>query len=946
MPPTERKSARRIVAAAWAALLLAAAAGAAADRPLTFEDLMRFKTISHPVISEGGGVVAYNADPDRGDGGVVVHVLANAKRYEIPLGSRPVISSDGRWVAATLEPGFAEREAAGDRKDDVKRGMALLDVTSGRIVRAERVERFAFSDDARWLAILHAPAEKAEAGKNGKKKGGTGRRKGQPTVGGVLTLRELLPARETEIPDVAGFTFDPASSVLVTAVAVPGGTGNALTVRRLADTALAATTVAESEHGRWGGFAWPRHGTTLAYLAAVEDGHGTAGPAELWVWDPATGKARRAAGAASGGNGWTLPFGDNEVAWSRDGSLLFFGFKPEAMVEAEAAAARKDGEEAGNKDDTSGKAADPYDVKAILDEAAVDVWHSEDPVINPQQKKMWKREVKQTYLAVFHPDTGAVVRLADEDLPQVSIPVNPRLALATSDIPYRKETTWNGRYHDLYVVSLADGARTKLATHLTGRGATLSPDGRFVAYFDKGGWHLFATATGETRDLTAALGVPFDDVDHDTPSPAPAYGAAGWVGDGEAVLLYDQYDVWQVPTVRGEPVMLTAGEGRKTDVTFRVVAQDPEAPSFAGGEPLLLTAYHNDAKNYGFYAAVTGRAGVRRLIDEKKHFRFVARAKHADRILYTRESYTEFPDLWVTDAAFGSPRKISDLGRQTDGFGWGSAELVHWASMDGTPLDGVLIKPAGYAPGTRVPVVVYFYERMSQRLYDFNEPVVNHRPSFPLYAGAGYAIFLPDVVFETGRPGLSAMKCVVPGVQKLVDMGVADPKAVGLHGHSWGGYETAYMVTQTDMFAAAIAGAPVSNMTSAYGGIRWGSGMARQFQYERTQSRIGGSLWEYPLRYIENSPLFFADYVHTPLLIEFGDEDDAVPWYQGIELYLALRRLGKSCIMLEYRNEPHHVKRYADKLDYAIRMKEYLDHYLKGAPAPAWMTEGVPYRGK
>ncbi len=495
-------------------------------------------------------------------------------------------------------------------------------------------------------------------------------------------------------------------------------------------------------------------------------------------------------------------------------------------------------------------------------------------------------------------------------------------------------------------MSLADGSRRKIASHLAGRGDRLSPDGRFVVYFDGGSWHLWEAATDASRDLTSALGVPFDDVEHDTPSAPPAYGMAGWVGDGSAVLLYDQYDVWQIPTSGGEPVVLTGGEGRKTDVTFRVVDTDPEAVSVADGQALLLTAYHNDAKNYGFYAATAGRAGVRRLIDEKKHFTFVARAKNADRILYTRESYTEFPDLWVADATFGSPRKVSDLGRQTEGFGWGTAELVHWSSMDGTPLDGVLIKPAGYTPGTRVPVIVYFYERMSQRLYDFNEPVVNHRPSFPLYAGAGYAIFLPDVVFETGRPGLSALKCVVPGVQKLVDMGVADPKAVGLHGHSWGGYETAYMVTQTDMFAAAIAGAPVSNMTSAYGGIRWGTGMARQFQYERTQSRIGGSLWQYPLRYIENSPLFFADYVHTPLLIEFGDEDDAVPWYQGIELYLAMRRLGKNCIMLEYRNEPHHVKKYADKLDYAMRMKQYFDHYLKGAPAPAWITRGVPYAGR
>ncbi len=289
---------------------------------------------------------------------------------------------------------------------------------------------------------------------------------------------------------------------------------------------------------------------------------------------------------------------------------------------------------------------------------------------------------------------------------------------------------------------------------------------------------------------------------------------------------------------------------------------------------------------------------------------------------------------------------MSDANPQLADFAWGTAELVEYTSQDGVPLQGVLIKPANYEAGKRYPVITYFYERQSQRLYEFNEPVVNHRPSFAVYAGAGYAIFLPDIVFTVGHPGQSMLRCLVPGVQKLVDMGVADPKRLGLHGHSWGGYGTAYVVTQTDMFAAAVTGAPVANMTSAYGGIRWESGVARLFQYQKTQSRIGGTLWEKRDLYIENSALFFADRIRTPLLIEHGDEDGAVPWYQGIELYLALRRLGKDCIFLQYRGEPHHLRKYPNKLDYSIKMKQYFDHYLKGEPAADWITNGAPYRGK
>ena len=376
---------------------------------------------------------------------------------------------------------------------------------------------------------------------------------------------------------------------------------------------------------------------------------------------------------------------------------------------------------------------------------------------------------------------------------------------------------------------------------------------------------------------------------------------------------------------------------------FRIQHLNPDEKFYKEGERLVLSAYHDRKKFNALYSMTLGTPGVERLVEEPKNFTVLARAKNADRIIYTRESYTEFPDIWVSDLDLKSRRKISDANPQIKDFAWGTAELVEWNSLDGLPLQGVLIKPGNYEAGERYPVLVYYYELSSQRLYDFNQVVINHRPCFPFYASNGYAVFLPDVRFEIGSPGFSATKCVVPGVQKLIDMGVADPKAIALHGHSWSGYETAFMVTQTNIFAAAIAGAPVANMTSAYSGIRLESGMARQFQYEEEQSRIGGSLWQYRDRYIENSPVFYADKIKTPLLIELGDEDEAVPWQQGVEMYLAMRRLNEPCWMLEYRGEAHHLKKYPNKLDYSIKFKEFLDHYLKGKPAPDWMTKGVPF---
>jgi dipeptidyl aminopeptidase/acylaminoacyl peptidase len=419
------------------------------------------------------------------------------------------------------------------------------------------------------------------------------------------------------------------------------------------------------------------------------------------------------------------------------------------------------------------------------------------------------------------------------------------------------------------------------------------------------------------------------------------------LADSSAIFVYDKYDIWRIPTEGGIATCLTRGLGRKNNTVFRVIDLDPEEDSTAPDSTLLLGAYHDGEKYDAFYSMNFAGSDLKKLYETGQHrLEVVATAERTDRLIFTRQRYDEFPDLWVSNRSLDEPRKLSNANPQLAEFAWGSAELVEWSSADGIPLQGVLIKPGNFEPGRRYPVLVYYYRFFSQRLHLFNEPVVNHRPSFPFYASNGYAVFLPDIRFEVGRPGFSATKCLVPGVQKLIDMGIADADGIGLHGHSWSGYQTAFVITQTDIFAAAVAGAPVSNMTSAYSGIRRGTGLARQFQYEKSQSRIGGSLWEKRNLFIENSPVFFADRIDTPLLIQFGDEDEAVPWEQGIELYLACRRLGKNCIMLQYRGEPHHLKKYPNKLDYSIKMKQFFDHWLKGEPAPQWMTEGIPYRGE
>jgi dipeptidyl aminopeptidase/acylaminoacyl peptidase len=839
---------------------------------------------------------------------------------------------------------FEARVTAGG-DDRPKNGMALVNLRSGEVEEWSDVRAFAFSGDGRWMARhLYADDDEEEVGDSPEEEGARERE----NPGTSLVLRNLEDGSEETIPFVSSISFHQDGGWLAYVVASPDGEGDGLYVRDLGRT-QGAEALATASFSNVSTLAWWDGGLQLAWVMAVENHNGDPGPGALYLWDGDEAAVVVETGTLD--EGWLIP-ASNDLEWSEDGDRLFFGTRPPNQAESEWSAEPKEDEE--------DPPFDAFDLDAILEDRGVDVWHTNDPFINSNQKRMWNRMQSRTYAAVYHVADGEIVQLGDPVVQLQGTPDNPVRALATSDAPYQRESTWNGGADDLFLVDLATGERHQFAAGFQGGGSaanswigvsgpslSLSPGGRFVAWFDSDHWHLFDAETGTTSNLTEGLDVAFFDQDHDYPNARAGHGIGGWMEDDEGLLIHDKFDVWLFPTDGSRPQNLTGGEGKRLGLVLRAMRIDPEQRFFSSSSPIVLASFNVGDKGFGFYQTHPSRGGLDVLLDEDRRFRVLAKANDADRILYSREDYDEFPDLWVGELDLRNGTKVTDVNPGLlDRFAWGTSELVEWTSDDGIPLQGVLIKPRNYQEGRRYPVLTYFYRFFSQRLHEFNQPVVNHRPSFPIYASDWYLVFLPDVRFEVGRPGISSLKSVVPGLKKLVEMGVADPGALGLHGHSWSGYTTSYIVTQTNIFAAAVAGAPVSNMTSAYGGIRWGTGLARQFQYEKGQSRLSGSLFEARFEYIENSPLFYADRVETPLVIMHGDEDEAVPWYQSIEFYLALRRAGKHSVFLQYRGEPHHPQEYANKLDYSIKMKDFFDHYLKGAPAPEWWSKGVLYSGK
>ncbi|HTU98889.1 MAG TPA: prolyl oligopeptidase family serine peptidase, partial [Luteitalea sp.] len=259
----------------------------------------------------------------------------------------------------------------------------------------------------------------------------------------------------------------------------------------------------------------------------------------------------------------------------------------------------------------------------------------------------------------------------------------------------------------------------------------------------------------------------------------------------------------------------------------------------------------------------------------------------------------------------------------------------------GKKLQGSLFLPAGYQPGKSYPTIVYIYERLSDATHRFVQPTV-YGFNRSVYTSQGYAVLMPDITYTVNDPGMSAVWSVLPALKAAVATGVVDATRVGLQGHSWGGYQTSFLVTQTNAFKAAIAGAPLTNMISMYSLVYRNSGGGNMAIFESSQGRFAGGYWDNWDAYVRNSPIAHATKVKTPLVLMHNDQDGAVDFTQGVEYYNTLRRMGKPVVMLEYVGENHNLVKAANRFDYTVRMREFFDHFLRDAPAPAWWTDGVP----
>ena len=499
---------------------------------------------------------------------------------------------------------------------------------------------------------------------------------------------------------------------------------------------------------------------------------------------------------------------------------------------------------------------------------------------------------------------------------------------------------------DYYIVDTETGTKT-LALEGISSNPDLSPDGNYAVYYDQVSkeWWSLDLRNSSKRNLTGNLPVNFYDEENDVPSLPRPYGFGGFTEDGN-VLLYDQYDIWSANLFEGkDPVNITR-DGRKNNIEYRALRLDSDHRNNASyyNNGILITAFNDLDKSESLYS-LNPKNSRKQPIVETENFSLngFELAEEKDVLVFRKENFQNYPDLYLIEEPKAEAVKLTNANPQQSDFKWGTVELVSWEAYDGTPLKGLLYKPEDFDEGKKYPLMTYFYEKRSDNLHNYHSP----QPSASIVnmsylVSNDYLVFVPDIVYKEGKPGESAYNAIVSGVEALEENAYVDSENLAIQGQSWGGYQVAHLVTVTNKFKAAMAGAPVANMTSAYGGIRWQSGLSRAFQYERTQSRIGKNLWEGLDLYLENSPLFGIPNIETPLLMMHNDADGAVPYYQGIEMFMGMRRLNKPVWLLVYNDEAHNLRKTKNRQDLSIRMMQFFDHYLKGAPAPLWMTEGLP----
>ena len=894
-----------------------------------------WKRISGVQLSDDGKYAAYIIKPHRGDGFLYLVNIETGGKDSVARGINPEFSGNSAYLFFQITPAFdtlRNMELRKVPKDKLpKNSLAIWDIQKDTVKKYEDLKEFQVSKDGTKIAFtstkndwpknyLSKKETKAEAKKE-KKKGKI------KSDGNLLTVIDLETNKKVCFRHVSNFEFSYSGKYLVIQEHEKQKKDSLqLKVFQTSDLKSPAFKLPKRVHAiahvvfndTESAFAFMQSNDTnkLKWWSLLEYNFSSKSLKTI-VDSTTTFEKERALS-----NNFKPYYKNNDGA-------LFFGVGPKPE-------------------------ADKKDTLTESEKVKLDLWHWKDERLQPQQVHELHYDETKTIPCVLWLADNRIVELTTDS---VDLDLNRKrgelqyFALASNDRPYKYKTWETPNPEDLYLVDYKTGKHTLLQEKAYSRGA-LSPSGKNFIFWNEKSQHYFCMNTEsevETCMTCDYSGNLLSDLNGQPMMDSPL-GIAGFSQKETGVLLRSQYDLLFFDFKSNRLYVLneslkTGNLHQDTLFEFNLYKLNNDS-SAVYPESAVLTRFNRISKSMDVYR-VKGQfpALSFELISGSNHnYTGFQKAKNDERVVFHRSSNTDYPDIYATTKPGMDIKRLSVTNPQQSEYNWSTVELINWTSYSGIPLQGLLYKPEDFDTNQSYPLLVYYYEMYSDEIHNHYAPRPTASIIFPTeYASAGYVVFIPDIRYKVGHPAESAFDCIMSGTDAvLTKYNNIDSKRMGLQGQSWGGYQTAQLVTMTNRFAAAMAGAPVSNMFSAYGGIRWGSGYSRQFQYEHTQSRIGKTIWEAPELYVENSPIFHLTKVKTPLLIMHNDEDGAVPWYQGIELFTGLRRLQKPVWLLNYNGDDHNLMKNANRMDLSIRMRQFFDYYLLEKPAPLWLLQGIP----
>jgi acetyl esterase/lipase len=916
--------------AAYCLLLIACSQSFSQKKPLDHSVYDSWQSIGERMISNDGRWVVYTVCPQEGDTTLVIQQPDNKYIREMERGFSAVITEDSRFVIFKIRPyqkDLREARIKNKKQDDFpKDSLGIIELGKDSVIKFAKVRSYKIpAKAAGWVAYW---------GEKSKDAAGT-------ADDADLVVRNLDAGENKTFSLISEYYFDKRGRKLLmeTVRSAKDSLTKACVLLYNLQTGMLDTL---SRGGNdFKNFVFDEEGGQLAFVAERDaESKALQKFYKLWYYKDGMDSAVAIAEKNSVGMKLGMTVSENgALSFSKTGRRLFFGSAPVYPP----------------KDTTLTEA----------DMVKMDIWHYNDDYLQTQQLVQLNNELRRSYLTVYDLERNIIKQLGSPEIPQV-LPTNEGdgdTFIGVTDVGKRIESQWLGvTRKDIYAINVNEGSKKMVKQNLHGQ-VYPSSTGKYIMWYDRPAKNYFIWDGATVKNITAKIKVPLWNEEFDTPDNPTPYGVMGWHEGDSAVYVYDRYDIWAIDPKAGNTGSITAGQGRKTKISYRYVQVDPEKRFFTSQDDILTRRFNEKTKGSGLSIIWTqGNIGLfLTYIYREENFSFgqirAAANKDLDNIIYTKENFGNSPDLYLAEMSWAFPpmnsdetkisygdRKLSSLNPRQKDYLWGTAELFKWKTTTGKQSEGILYKPENLDPQKKYPVIIYFYEKLSDNLHDYIEPSPTRSAiNTSFFVSNGYVVFHPNIRYGTGYPGKDAYEYVVSGAKALIaKYKWIDASRMGIQGHSWGGYQVSYLITKTNMFKAAWAGAPVVNMTSAYGGIRYGTGINCQFQYEKTQSRIGKNLWEALPKYMESSPLFMLNKVNTPVVILHNDNDDAVPYTQGLEMFTALRRLGKKVWLINYNGEPHGVNQRKNRKDLAIRFEQFFGWLLKDESPAKWLTEGVP----